>query len=238
MEQPKIAILDGDILAYRAAYSADTEGIDYLQDRLIHDINEWTPMGCKPVVALSCRRSENFRRDFWGKYKAHRDGRPDPDCLNYALEMLPDISTVKKMDRLEADDIMGIGASSGSAIAVTIDKDLKGVPGWLWNPDKDAKPYLNLAEDADKFFARQIITGDTTDGIPGLPKKGDKFFEKDILFFDREDWFQEIWWAYEEMGYDYEYFLSQARCVRILRIEDYNPDTKEILLWDMPYNRV
>ena len=67
---------------------------------------------------------------------------------------------------------MGIAASSGDAIAVTIDKDLKGVPGWHYNPDKDECPnYVDDAE-ADKFLAFQLIKGDSTDGIPGLPGKG------------------------------------------------------------------
>jgi DNA polymerase-1 len=234
MKKPKIAILDGDIIAYRAAFWSDAEGIDELEGRLKHDVKQWTPEGCSAVVSLSCSRRDNFRRDCWASYKGHRDFRPDPDNLAYSMELIKGMSNIKTIPRLEADDIMGIGASSGTAIAVTIDKDLCGVPGWHWNPDKEKNPRFITEEEANDFFVCQIISGDTTDNIPGLPKCGKKFFEKAIQCFDAEDRYQETWWAFEERGYDYEYFLSQARCVRILRMEDYDVDTQQPILWDIP----
>ena len=66
---------------------------------------------------------------------------------------------------------------------------------------------------------------------PDLPKKGKTFFEKEIKYFDQEDWIQEIFWQYQENGYDLEYFLSQARCVRILRDGEFDKTTGEISLW-------
>jgi len=234
MKKPNIAILDGDIIAYRAAFWADVEGVDELEGRIANDIKEWTPEGCQAIVALSCNRTNNFRRDCWSTYKGNRDSRPSPDCLSYAMELIKNMATIKTMDRMEADDIMGMGSSSGSAISVTIDKDLKGVPGWHWNPDKEKEPREISKEEADRFFAEQVIAGDSTDSIPGLPKCGKKFFEKEIGIFDSEDWMQEVWWSYEERGYDYEYFLSQARCVRILRMEDYDKENECPILWDIP----
>ena len=201
---------------------------------MANDIENWTPDGVdKIMIAFSCSRDENFRRRWWNSYKAHRDDKPDPDCLAYAKELLYTLYYSRKVPHLEADDIMGLGASSGKAIAVTIAKDLKGVPGWHWNPDKQDEPEYISEYEADKFFACQIVAGDSTDGIPGLPGKGPKYFEKEILRFDHEDWFQEILWAYEEFGLDKDYFLSQARCVRILRNGDYDKDTGEITPWNI-----
>ncbi len=233
--QPKLAILDGDIIAYKAACWADTEGIDSLEDRLSSDVSNWTPEGVDQImIAFSCSRDENYRRQWWSSYKAHRSARPDPDSLAYAKEILFNEYYSKKVPHLEADDIMGLGASSDKAIAVTIDKDLKGVPGWHWNPDKQDKPEYISEYDADKFFACQIVAGDPTDGIPGLPGKGPKYFEKEILQFDHEDWFQEILWAYEELGHNEDYFLSQARCVRILRNGEYDKETGKVIPWSLP----
>jgi len=54
----------------------------------------------------------------------------------------------------------------GHGIA-TLDKDLYGVPGWHWNWRR--KELFNVSpEDADRFFYKQLITGDATDNIPGL----------------------------------------------------------------------
>lgn len=232
MKKPNKCVLDGDILAFKAACWADIEGVDYLEDRLKEDIRLWTPEGCDEViVAFSCNRADNYRRDYWKSYKAHRDARDKPDCLIHSVDILTEGLNIEQYDRIEADDIMGIAASSGDAIAVTIDKDLKGVPGWHYNPDKDECPnYIDDAE-ADKFLAFQLIKGDSTDGIPGLPGKGKRFFESEIIKFDQEDWLQEIYWAYQEDGFDKEYFLAQARCVRILREGEFNKETQDINAW-------
>jgi hypothetical protein len=119
MKKPKTAVLDGDILVYKAAFWADMEGIDELPDRLKYDVKKWTPKGCKPVLAFSCPRSQNFRRRFWPDYKAHRDDTMQPDSKDYAVEIIVDGFDVVEYPQLEADDIMGIEASAGDAIAVT-----------------------------------------------------------------------------------------------------------------------
>ena len=232
MKKPNVCVLDGDIIAYKAAAWADVEGVDELQDRLNEDIKRWTPENCDKVfVAFSCSRGDNYRRKVYPSYKLHREEQPKPDCLGYAKEIVFESSQIKYYDHIEADDILGIAASSGAAIAVTIDKDLNSVPGWHYNPDKDEEPRYISEQEADEFFALQIVTGDSTDGLPGLPKKGKTFFEKEIKYFDQEDWIQEIFWQYQEKGYDLEYLLSQARCVRILRDGEFDKTTGEINLW-------
>ena len=45
MERPDVAVLDGDILCYRVAFWADQEGVEYLEERLEHDVKAWTPSG-------------------------------------------------------------------------------------------------------------------------------------------------------------------------------------------------
>ena len=235
MQKPDIAILDGDILIYKAAFWADTEGIEDLESRLKLDIENWTPDGVSKIyLARSCSRYDNFRRQILPSYKANRDTKPAPESLGIAKEILEDIGPTRNVSRIEADDLMGMGASSGKAIAVTIDKDLRGVTGWHWNPEKEAEPIFISEEEADKFFACQLITGDVSDNITGLFRKGKHYFEKNILPFDPEDWWWEIWWAYEEAGNDMDFFLSQARCLRILRDGEYDKDTNKIKLWDLP----
>ena len=235
MSNPSLAVLDGDIIAYRAACWADVEGVEDLDSRLRCDVSLWTPRDVENViVSLSCSRKDNYRRDVWKSYKQHRDVRPDPDSLAYAKDFIRDAYHTVSIPRLEADDIMGLSASSGKAIAVTIDKDLLGVPGWHWNPDKDNTVRFISERDADRWFARQIISGDTTDGVPGLPGRGPAYFKNRVLQFHHEDWFQEIFWCYEEEGYDMDYFLSQAICVRILRSGEYNKETERITFWELP----
>tara|TARA_R100000655_G_scaffold30270_1_gene61051 strand:+ start:9324 stop:10067 length:744 start_codon:yes stop_codon:yes gene_type:complete len=243
MEYPNLAALDGDILAYRAAHWADVEGIDELESRLNHDIKEWTPEGIdNTIICLSCPRSKNYRRDFWPEYKAHRDKLHSPDSLDYALEIIYSSSSlVRCVDRLEADDLMGMISSSDQGVSVTIDKDLRSVPGWHWNPDKEDKPTFISEEDADIFFYTQWMTGDSTDNIPGLWRVGPKKAEKILSNTPKEEWSSSILKMYKEeqrpenkqIDMDPEEFaLAMARCVRILRKGEYDKDKGDIILWN------
>jgi len=245
MKTPTTAILDGDIIVYRAAYWADAEGIDDLPQRIKRDVRNWTPDGVdKVIIAMSCPREENYRRDFWTPYKAHRDDLKRPDSMGYAIECIYDTDhPARCVDRLEADDLIGMMVSSGRAIGVTVDKDLRQVPGWHWNPDKEDSPIEIVQKDADHFFYQQWMTGDSTDNIWGLwrigPKKADKFLE----FVDDDERDQTIMDLYETEDWDKrpdtkipdvsreEFALAQARCVRILRDGDYDKKTGEIKLW-------
>lgn len=237
---PKLAVLDGDILAYQAAWTAEVEGVEgYLDARIENDIKKlWTPeKGMDIVVALSCPRDENYRRKFWPLYKAHRDDKAKkPDALPFALEFLRNTYEIIERDTLEADDIMGMLASSGKAVAVTIDKDLRSVPGWHFNPDKDISMAYVTEFEADWNFHYQWLKGDTTDNVPGLWKCGDKK-ARAILEGkkDSKSMTKAVMAAYKEgltkegKPYTKEECLAQARCVRILRDGDYNG--KKVKLW-------
>ncbi len=240
MKKPKTAVIDGDILVYRASFWADVEGIDELPVRLKHDVKKWTPRGCKPIVALSCPRKQNFRRRVWPEYKAHRDDTNQPDCINYAIEIMVDGFDIVKYPQLEADDIMGIEASSGNAIAVTIDKDLMGCSGWHSNPNKSSKPFFVKEEEAYKFFCKQWMMGDATDCIPGLWRVGPKKAEKLLDEWEKDSWENEILEMYNTEKYQVkdpcglspeEVALAMARCVKILDHNSFNYDTYEHILW-------
>jgi hypothetical protein len=247
MKYPKTTILDGDILAYRAAFWADTEGVDELEGRLAKDIKAWTPPGCDQVViAMSCPREHNFRRIFWPMYKKHRDDFKSPDCMKDAIQCIYDTpdTTIRCVNKLEADDLIGMLVSSGDAIGVTVDKDLRQVPGWHWNPDKETEPVYVSQEEGDKFFYTQWMTGDTTDNVWGLWKVGPAKAKKLLDNTDPKNWnslilsmYQEEDWAKRPENkrpldyYREDFALAQARCVRILRNGDFDKDTFRVSLW-------
>ena len=73
--------------------------------------------------------------------------------MQYALEEIYSSGTVTRcVNRLEADDLIGMLVSSGQAIGVTVDKDLRQVPGWHWNPDKESEPFEVTEDDANHYF--------------------------------------------------------------------------------------
>ena len=236
MKKPTTAILDGDIIAYKAACWADIEGIDALESRIPRDIKNWIPKGVEDIiVAFSCSRKDNFRRDHWADYKKKRDSSDSPDSLGECREFISDRWDTITEPRLEADDLIGIHTSSGEMVGVTIDKDLKTVPGFHWNPDKDKDIRYTTEEEADRFFFLQWMTGDSTDGIPGLwrigPKKADKLLDE----WDKDTWFEEICAMYMDEKYNKDAYpemeKAMAWCIRILRDGEYDFENKEINLW-------
>ena len=251
-EMPKLAVLDGDWIAYTAACWAENEGFDYLEGRIEYDLKNYTPKGCDAISLFSCSRNDNYRRDFWPVYKAHRDGKPSPQFLGDAIQMMKDKSESRLVDTLEADDLIGLSVSAGIAMGVAIDKDMRTIPGWHWNPRKEDAPVYQSEAAAYRFFCKQLVMGDSTDGIYGMIGKGEAHFEKNIAILPEDRWMDTIIQHYSdhfhkpgkryvakvdmiknELGITdpYDYFLTQARCIRLLQNGDYNGETKEIRLW-------
>ena len=233
-ETPETAILDADIIAYKAACWADTNkaSINSLNERLEFDVNYWTPPGLsRRILAFSCSRKDNFRRAFWPSYKENREGKPKPKHLSLCKEILTSTEKTIHRDGLEADDIIGLGMGSMTMIGVSLDKDLMTCPGWFWNPEKMDFPKLVSVETADYWFHKQWLMGDSTDNIPGIPKigkvKAGRFLEG-VSPANRTPFVMKL---YEEKGLDLDYCLAQARCVRILRYSEWDKEAKTPILW-------
>lgn len=81
----------------------------------------------------------------------------------------------------EADDALGwyqMKTGHGpSTVICTIDKDLDCIPGLHYNW-KSGKRYKVTPEEADRFFYKQLITGDSVDNIEGCPGVGEKGVDK------------------------------------------------------------
>ena len=238
---PTKALLDGDIILYRTAFWAEANNPDGFPRKLQSIIKKWTPKEADTVeIALSCDRRDNFRRDVWPNYKRNREALYVPEYLDEIKEYIQENYKCKLLPRIEADDILGIYASSYKSIAVTIDKDLLGTKGWHFNPDKAREINHISKKEAYRFFCQQWMTGDAVDGIPGLwrigPKKATKFLDE----WTYKEWEQNIIELYstdkhkvkEDCGIPHpDIAISMARCVKILETSDYNLKTRTIQLW-------
>jgi 5'-3' exonuclease len=242
MKKPNKAILDGDIIAYRTAFRQECEGPTIVGGMVHNYIKRWIPVSVTDyTIAFSCTRSDNFRRKVWPNYKLHRDSVHSPEYLSDIIEYIQANYKCKRINDIEADDLLGIYASSGKAIAVTIDKDLRGVRGWHFNPDKEKEEAYITPKEAERFFCQQWMTGDSTDGIPGLWRIGPKKAGKLLDEWAKKDWHGEIINMYTKDKHrpkdtcdlnDYEMAIAMARCVKILHSKDYNLKTKTIKLWE------
>lgn len=241
-------LIDADVLIYRAsaAVQRDTKWDDFLwtlhadEDdakrvftEMLQDILDVFPA---PVPFMAITSPRNFRKDVLPTYKANRTDTRKPVCHAAMREWVMQEYDHAVVEGMEGDDVMGIMATNGRhkhAIIVTIDKDLKQIPGAHFRYKHFIETGLPLiekvtVEEADRFHLYQTLVGDQTDGYKGCPGIGDK--RADALLEKAPTW-ETVVAAYEKAGLTEHDALVQARVARILRASDYDKRTKEIRLW-------
>ena len=122
--------------------------------------------------------SGNFR-DELATIKVYKGNRSEAHKPHWYTEIQDYMTTVWKaniVDGIEADDILADLQSDETCI-VSTDKDLDQVPGWHYNwVNKDL--YYVSVPSATHMLYKQILMGDSTDNIEGIPKVGEKTAEK------------------------------------------------------------
>lgn len=238
-------LLDADILAYRYAaggqktfnwgggvVSHDLVDVEELKVTIVDDIHSLMEDLEADEVIVCLTDNVNFRKTILPTYKSNRTG-DKPILLGEVKDYLAARFKTYQRPTLEADDVMGILSThpkiiEGRRIIVSQDKDMKTIPGWLYNPDKDVAPRWITEEEADYFHLYQTLTGDPVDGYKGCPKVGKVGAEKLLQEFPTWDAVVE---QYKCKGLTEGDALVQARCARILRASDYDFKRKEVILW-------
>jgi len=106
-------------------------------------------------------------------YKANRAESVKPEHFLFVRRLIIEKGAVVTCG-IEADDLMGIEATADpEAVVCTIDKDLNMIEGRHYDWNKKLRYKVPPAE-AHRWFLKQLLTGDSTDNIPGLPRYGDK----------------------------------------------------------------
>ena len=195
----------------------------------------------KIIVCLT--DDHNFRSDVWGGYKGNRKEVRKPVNLRAVKDFFKTRYDTYQRPGLEADDCMGILSThptliKGEKIIVSEDKDMKTIPGLLFNPAKHDKPVKVSQLEADRFFMWQTICGDSTDGYPGVKGVGPKSkFAVGVL---EAETLKEMWGivleAFESKGLTSVEALEQARMARILRHTDWDFTSRRVRLWQPPIN--
>ena len=257
MKNP-VLLLDADVLCHQMAYAC-TRKIDWDQDgnldeqvnpeqmkvriesfilQLVEDFR-----ASDVVIALS-HRGSNFRKELWAGYKATRLPKPtlweaarefiETGVMGYRVECWP---------RLEGDDVLGIlhtGEFAGRSMIVSIDKDMRTVPGWLHLFNKPELGRIPISpEEAHRFHMVQTMAGDATDEYDGIPRIGMKTAEKLIddprlrTFFDGALW-PIVLAFFQGAGLTEADALLNARLARILQAGEYDPKTSKVKLWQPP----
>lgn len=262
-------LVDADTLVYQVASAAEVpiQWDDWLFT-LHSDFNE-----CKSRIAdmiaslsedlsadriiLALTDAENWRKSVMPTYKFHRKSVRKPVCFHALREYLTESYEVFQRPTLEGDDVLGILATHpklvpGEKIIVSIDKDMKTVPGYHLN-DMKARDRIEEGEistleeaivevseaEATYWHLFQTLTGDTTDGYKGCPGYGPVTAKKLLGIEPGDPVDMPVQWpkivaAYVKAGLNEAEALQNARVARIVRAHDWDFQKKGVRLWSPP----
>ena len=167
-----LALLDADILCYRVGFSTENEPEHIALVRMDNYIEEVLFGSQASEYECFLTGDNNFRKKIYPAYKHNRKNTPRPKHLQALRQHLIDVEGAVVSDGQEADDELGI-RQTHETIICSIDKDLLMIPGRHFNFVKQEHSTVSNAEGRYNFY-RQLLTGDTTDNIPGVYGLGPK----------------------------------------------------------------
>jgi len=232
-------LIDADYIVYKSCAAAETE-VDFGDDVILVTSNfsdaykatvgELTKIkdkfGSFSDLILFFSDTKNFRKKIMPEYKGHRN-RKKPCGYKRVIKALKDNYEVIIMPELEADDALGIYATKNPGnIIVSPDKDMKQIPGKLYNLDEE---FTITEEEGAKWHLIQSLAGDQTDGYSGVPGIGVKRAE---TLFKKEGYsWKTVVQAFVDKGLNEYTAITNARLARILTVDDYDFTNKRPELW-------
>lgn len=204
----KVALIDADrykhLTVYRA-FQQISDGIPHskkmieeiVDDYLYNDI--FSKFDAKAFLFCFSAPSKQVFRNWVTQEKQYKGTRgngadlydyPEKwDDMAYVYEyILKNHSTLIYSD-LEADDLLSMLQHPTDTFIFSHDKDLKQVVGFHYDMQQQLLMYTDEREGFE-LLVTQILTGDTTDNIPGLkgfgPKALEKFREETFHYPDSE----------------------------------------------------
>lgn len=230
-------IIDGDPIAYRAASVGNAENKDPAQiaDNMVAKLMREL-RGDRAIIAISDRSRVYWRHDLDPTYKQGRSG--PPDNIERAREGLAGHRrTVKEIQSLEADDIIGILATDdrvlGRKIIVASDDHMMTIPGEHHRPKKfpaGKTVRVSVAEAECRHLQQTLMT------IKGV---GPAYAEKHVTLFDYTASPAAAWQNVVDcfVG-DYRLkpsnALLAARIARVCRVQEFNFETLTVVPWQPP----
>lgn len=219
---------DGLWTLHAEAHEAEAKIDNMVKDLTLKVLNKLNYEGEYEII-MCLTDSVNFRKKIYPLYKANRIGKRKPVCYSGVVEWVKEAYTTYQRPTLEADDCLGILATSKpNTVIISGDKDFKSVPGRFFDYRRNEFHEITV-EEADRAHMFQTLIGDTADGYPGCPGVGEVTANK--LLAEDSSW-ETVVAQYKKKGLTEEDALVQARIARILRKEDYNLKTKEPILWN------
>lgn len=255
-------LLDADSLLYRCGFAAEGEEVSHALHNLKSQIEKIKDYLHCDNMDIYVKGRGNFRNEL-AQTTVYKGTRASAVPTHYRAlkDYIIAVHGAKEVDGMEADDAVSVQLwqnrdPDSGVILAAMDKDLWNTPGWHFNydPRKWNLSYITLQE-ANRNFLHQLLSGDRTDNVPGLPyfpdmvstvhggsfkgRVGEKKAQYYLEGCDNTQAMIRVWEAYkwygDEQGWDErvsrEYFLEQGRLLWMTRElhEDGSP-----VLWNPP----
>ena len=226
-------LVDGDIIAYRAAFSTQDyspdDAIKKTEELVSYIINECIdlPFPSSSDFQVYLTGSGNFRYDIAKShdYKGNRKHTEKPQYLGLTRSYLTESYGAITSSGEEADDLISKAAAAlnYNCVVASIDKDMLQIPCWHYNFGKGEWSKVGPFQ-GTKFFYTQILTGDRADNIVGIHGIGPVKAEKLLQECDTED---SLWDAVVKAYQgDTERVIENARLLWLRRYDNQ--------LWEPP----
>lgn len=169
--------LDADSIVYKVAFSA--EGMEETEDFALQLLD----LELKEIITKStCDKCNiylgtysNFRKSLAtiAEYKGNRKKAKRPEYYSLLRKHLVEKHKAILVKDQEAEDAVGIAAykhkSFDDFVIGAVDKDLDMLAGYRYNYNKKDLYFIDPVSALRSFYV-QVVTGDSTDNIPGLYK--------------------------------------------------------------------
>jgi len=242
MSTKQTAVIDGDMIVYRSAFSSEKEcqwdediwtlqtsmsDMKNIVDETMNSILRSTE--CDDYIVVFSDKT-NFRYEIFPDYKANRKGKRKPLALKEITKWVFENHKGICWKNLEADDVVGmLCCSNSNYVAVSGDKDFYTLPCVFFNFLKGETSNTSL-EEANYNHLVQSMSGDTVDGFSGASGIGPKTAQK-LLDKNGATW-ETVVQAYESKDQTEEEALLNAQLSYILRDEkEYNKKKGTVNLW-------
>ena len=216
----------------------DAEYLEFAWKTFQKDLNRMVEELYCTEYLMAIKGENNFRDLMYPNYKMNR--HHDPSKMNKFVPILrtraAEAGLAIPAHGMEADDMLRIWAEdcrhhNTEFVICSIDKDLLCIPGTHYRMRTKELVDMTPIESA-RFFYEQLLKGDPTDNIPGIPGVGDVGARKKLAGLSTEEDFQEVVVSEYMTAYGDEwrsYLLSNGKMLYLL---DSPMDSFRISHWE------
>jgi 5'-3' exonuclease len=220
-----VGAVDADTIFYRVGFAVQNNELVHEDDILSETLDAMDAFIYKIKEACQCDNyvffisgSDNFRYEeaYSKPYKGNRSEAGRPMYLNEMKEYIMDKYDAISCHGYEADDaVIAMSDMYGEhCIVMSQDKDLRQQQGHHYDYVKGEFIYITQDEGIKNLW-KQVITGDSTDNIPGLYRIGDKKAEAYLSSYDVPEYPMAVWSLYKSKGHGFSYFREQYVLVKM-----------------------